>query len=127
MSLTVLEFGKTDIENVMAQLSDSDVDALAFGAIELAATGKILRYNATEGAITGRDPKAMVGQNFFTDVAPCTDTAEFRGKFIEGVRKGDLNVMFEYLFDYKMVPTRVKVHMKKALVGDSYWIFVKRV
>lgn len=127
MSLTVLEFGKTDIENVMANLSDADVDALAFGAIELDATGKVLRYNATEGAITGRDPKAMIGQNFFTDVAPCTDTPEFRGKFTDGVRTGDLNVMFEYLFDYMMKPTRVKVHMKKALVGDSYWVFVKRV
>ncbi|GFZ89717.1 hypothetical protein GCM10011497_19090 [Elstera cyanobacteriorum] len=127
MTLTVIEFGKSDIENTIAQLSNAEVDSLAFGAIELDATGKILRYNATEGAITGRDPKSMVGNNFFRDVAPCTDTPEFRGKFTEGVARGDLNVMFEYLFDYKMTPTRVKVHMKKALVGDSYWIFVKRV
>jgi photoactive yellow protein len=35
--------------------------------------------------------------------------------------------MFEYVFDCRMAPTKVKIHMKKALVGDSYWIFVKRL
>ncbi|WP_281256387.1 hypothetical protein [Arsukibacterium tuosuense] len=33
-----------------------------------------------------------------------------------------MNTMFEYTFDYEMKPTRVKVHMKKAMVGDSYWV-----
>jgi hypothetical protein len=59
------------------------------------ASGTILKYNATEGAITGRDPKAVLGRNFFRDVAPCT--------------------------------TKVKVHMKRALSGETFWIFVKRV
>jgi len=31
------------------------------------------------------------------------------------------------VFDYNMAPTKVKVHMKKALVGDTFWVFVKRV
>jgi photoactive yellow protein len=35
--------------------------------------------------------------------------------------------MIEYTFNYQMKPTKVKVHMKKALVGDSYWVFVKRL
>jgi len=35
--------------------------------------------------------------------------------------------MFEYTFDHQMKPTRVKIHMKRAISGDTYWIFVKRV
>ena len=89
-------------------------------------SGKILKYNAAEGDITGRKSTDVIGKNFFTDVAPCTDTPEFSGKFKEGVASGNLNVMFEYKFDYKMLPTKVKVHMKSALDGNSYWIFVKR-
>jgi photoactive yellow protein len=127
MSLAVVEFDKDDIQNTISRLSDAEINGLAFGAIELDRTGKILRYNAMEGQITGRDPKDMVGKSFFTDVAPCTNTPDFKGKFDAGVAKGDLSVMFDYMFDYQMKPTRVKVHMKKSIIGDSYWVFVKRV
>ncbi len=125
--MEVVRFGNDNIANTLASMKDGDIDKLAFGAIQLDQTGKILQYNAAEGDITGRDPKAVIGQNFFKDVAPCTNSREFRGRFDEGVQNGDLNTMFEYVFDYAMKPTKVKVHMKKALVGNSYWIFVKRI
>ncbi|MFP4182626.1 MAG: photoactive yellow protein [Thiohalospira sp.] len=121
-----VQFGTDDIENTLAKMKDGDLNNLAFGAIQLDGDGNILQYNAAEGDITGRDPKAVIGKNFFKDVAPCTDSKEFSGRFKEGVKNGDLNAMFEYTFDYQMQPTKVKVHMKKALTGDSYWILVKR-
>ena len=122
-----VEFGRDSIENAVSRMSAAEIDGLAFGAIELDSKGTILRYNAMEGQITGRDPKASVGKNFFTEVAPCTDTPMFRGTFDKGAREGKLDVLFEYVFDYQMTPTKVKVHMKKALVGDNYWVFVKRL
>lgn len=125
--MQLIEFGKSDIENAISKMNGKDIDGLAFGAIQLDASGRILQYNAAEGAITGRDPKAVLGKNFFTEVAPCTNTPRFRGEFDKGVRAGDLNVMIEYTFDYEMRPTKVKVHMKKALAGDTYWVFVKRL
>lgn len=126
-TMQYVEFGTSDIENALGKMSTSEIDRLAFGAVQLDAAGRILQYNAAEGAITGRDPKAVVGKNFFTEVAPCTNTAAFKGVFDKGVRSGDLNTMIEYTFNYQMKPTKVKVHMKKALVGDSYWVFVKRL
>lgn len=125
--MDVLKFGEDNIENTLAKMSDSQLDKVAFGAIELDATGKILKYNAAEGDITGRNPKEVIGKNFFRDVAPCTSRPGFKGKFDEGVKNGDLNTLFEYVFDYNMQPTKVKVHMKKALNGDSFWVFVKRM
>lgn len=125
--MDILQFGSDDIENNLANMSDQDLDKLAFGAIQLDATGKVLQYNAAEGGITGRDPKSVIGKNFFKEVAPCTQSKEFQGRFQEGVKSKNLHAMFEYVFDYKMQPTKVKVHMKKALVDDSYWIFVKRL
>lgn len=122
-----LEFDSTDIENVMSRLSSVEIDRLPFGTIQLNAAGTILQFNLMEGKITGRDPTKMIGRNFFTDVAPCADTPTFKGAFDEGVRTGTLNVVFEYTFDYVMTPTRVKVHMKRALTGDSYWLFIKRL
>lgn len=122
-----VEFGASEIDNVLSRMTGADIDQLAFGAVQLDAAGRILQYNAAEGAITGRDPKAVVGKNFFTEIAPCTNTPTFKGAFDKGVKQGDLNAIFEYTFDYQMRPTKVKVHMKKALVGDSYWVFVKRL
>ena len=119
-------FGKTDVENVLAKMTDAQLNKLAFGAIELDAAGKVLKYNAVEGAITGRDPKAVIGKNFFTEVAPCTNRPEFKGVFDAGVRAKNLNTMFEYVFDHLMKPTKVKIHMKQAILGQSYWVFVKR-
>ena len=124
--MEILRFGQDAIENEISNMSDREIDNLSFGAVQIDNTGKILKYNAAEGDITGRKSTDVIGKNFFTDVAPCTDTPEFSGKFKEGVASGNLNVMFEYKFDYKMLPTKVKVHMKSALDGNSYWIFVKR-
>ena len=127
MNMHIVAFGATDIDNRLAQMSTRELDSLSFGAIQLDGAGNILAYNAAEGAITGRDPQAVIGQNFFKDVAPCTNQKGFRDKFDEGVRSGALNAAFEWTFDYNMKPTKVQVHMKKAAVGDKYWVFVKRL
>ena len=127
MSLNIVGFGKDDIENVLAKMSATEVDQLAFGAVQLDAKGTILRYNAAEASITGRDAKGVIGKNFFRDVAPCTNSPTFKGVFDQGVQAGNLNTMFEYVFDYKMAATKVKIHMKKAISDGSFWIFVKRL
>ncbi len=125
--LNIISFGADDIENVLSKMNQDELNQLAFGAIQLDSDGTILSYNTAEGQITGRNPEEVIGKNFFTEVAPCTRSPEFYGKFKEGVKSKNLNTLFEYVFDYKMKATKVKVHMKKALVGDSYWIIVKRV
>jgi photoactive yellow protein len=35
--------------------------------------------------------------------------------------------MFEYAFDYKMAPAKVRVHMKSASMEEGIWIFIKRL
>lgn len=126
-TIKTVAFGKADVANVLAKMGDAQLDKLAFGAVELDGSGRILKYNAVEGAITGRDPKSVVGKNFFTEVAPCTNRPEFKGVFDAGVRSNDLNTLFEYVFDHQMKPTKVKIHMKRAISGNTFWIFVKRV
>jgi photoactive yellow protein len=125
--LNVVAFGKDDIENVLGKMSEVEINRLAFGAVQLDAAGKILTYNAAEASITGRTAATVIGKNFFLDVAPCTNSPAFKGVFDAGVKEGKLNTLFEYVFDYNMAPTKVKIHMKKAMSGNSFWIFVKRL
>ena len=126
-NLNVVAFGKNDIENALGKMSEFEINQLAFGAVQLDSAGKILTYNAAEASITGRDAASVIGKNFFQDVAPCTNAPTFKGVFDAGVKSGDLNTMFEYVFDYNMAPTKVKIHMKKAMSGNTFWIFVKRL
>jgi photoactive yellow protein len=125
--MELLTFGSDNIENILASMTDEQVDALAFGAIRLDAAGTVLQYNATEADITGRQVEEVLGKNFFMDVAPCTNRSEFKGRFDEGIQTGYLNAIFEYVFDYQMQPTRVKVHMKKGMADQHTWVFVKRL
>ena len=126
-TMTRIEFGQADLDNVMARLSAVEIDTLPFGAIQLSAAGVVLSYNQTESVITGRRKEAVIGRNFFNEIAPCCNKPGFRGVFDAGVAAGNLNAMFDYVFDYRMNPTRVRVQMKAALTGDSYWVFVRRL
>lgn len=53
--------------------------------------------------------------------------AKLSAREIDQLAFGDLNAMFEYVFDYNMTPTKVKIHMKKAISDGTFWIFVKRL
>ena len=116
-----------ELDNVLARMDPKEIDGLAFGAIQLDGKGKILSYNTAEGQITGRNPKDTIGKNFFTEVAPCTNSPKFFGVFKAGVAAGNLNTMFEYIFDYKMTPTKVRVVLKKAISAPTFWVIVRRV
>ena len=121
-----ITFGAADIENRLAGLSAEELDKIAFGIVQVDRNGTILAFNAVESSITGHDRVAVIGKNFFTDVASCTDVTGFRGKFDTGVRAGDLNVVFEWHLGEDTAPI-VQVHMKKAARDGVFWIFTKRL
>ena len=89
----------------------NDINVLPFGVVKMDLTGKILEYNMAEAELTGTDPAWAVGKNFFDEVATCTNTPAFYGKFAEGVKKGFLNAVFNYSFTHSETPIRVRVHM----------------
>ena len=107
------------------RMSPEELDELPFGAIRLDRNGTILKYNMTESKLTGRDPKRVIGRNFFTDVAPCTNVQSFAGRFREGVAKGDMHVIFPYRFDFEMAPRDVTVTLFYSQQTDTAWVFVR--
>jgi photoactive yellow protein len=113
-----------DLESI-GRMNEQELDGLPFGAIRLDKDGKVLSYNAAEGKITGRDPKVVIGKNFFMDVAPCTNVQAFAGRFREGVAKKDMHVIFPYRFDFEMAPRDVSVTLFYSKQTDSAWVFVR--
>ena len=113
-----------DLESI-DRMNETELDGLPFGAIRLDKDGKVLSYNATEAKLTGRDPKRVIGRNFFTDVAPCTNVQAFAGRFREGVAKKEMHVIFPYRFDFQMAPRDVTVTLFYSQQTDSAWVFVR--
>lgn len=125
--MEILTFGSWSLEQALADLAPTDLDHLAFGVVKLDCEGYILAYNQTEGEITGRKPEAMLGKHFFDEVAPCTQSSEFCGRFQEAVEEGSINVYFEYIFDHQMRPTKVQVRLYKNQQEAAVWLFIKRL
>lgn len=109
----------------ITRMDEQQLDALPFGAIRLDANGTVLSYNHAESQLTGRDPKRVIGKNFFTEVAPCTNVQVFAGRFREGMAKKQLHAIFPYRFDFKMAPRDVTVTLFYSQQTDSAWVFVR--
>ena len=113
-----------DLESI-EKMPEKELDALPFGAIRLDRDGKVLSYNQTEANLTGRKKENVVGRNFFTEVAPCTNVQAFAGKFREGVARGEMHEIFPYRFDFKMAPRDVTVTLFYSKGTESAWVFVR--
>ena len=107
--MEILHLENINLAQVLPRISD--INVLPFGMVKMDLTGKILEYNMAEAELTGTDPAWALGKNFFHEVATCTNTPDFYGKFVEGVSKGFLNAVFNYSFTHCEVPIRVRVHM----------------
>jgi photoactive yellow protein len=116
--------GRGEIERIQGY-GEAELDQLPFGAIRLDREGTILSFNQAESDLSGRKKENVLGKNFFTDVAPCTNVQEFAGKFREGVQAGKLHTMFPYVFDYKMDPRKVWVTLFYSNETDTAWVFVR--
>lgn len=76
------KLGVFPVENLY-DLSESDLDRLPVGAVALDASGRVTSYNIAEQQMSGRTRQQVLGRNFFTEVAPCTNVRELAGRWRE--------------------------------------------
>jgi photoactive yellow protein len=123
--MEIMKYENYDLKTIVDRIPEKIRDDLPFGLIKLDLNGTIMEYNMAEAELTGFRAEEVIGRNFFLDVATCTQTPEFYGKFREGVDKGLVNVQFDYMFDTNMTPTTVRVRM--AQLGNFVWMTVRRL
>ena len=114
-----LSFDDVELSDVLARIPRKCRDRMQFGIIELDFKGTIVAYNMGEAKVSGRNASDMIGKNFFTDIAPCTKTPEFYGRFKAGVTSGTFSARFDYLFDFEMEPRAVRVSMMSSKIDDE--------
>lgn len=110
----------------LPNLSAAELDALSIGIVKVDDKGTIQMYNKEEGRIGNVNPSSVIGKNFFTQVAPCTNNRLFFGKFKDGVATGALSFSMPYTFTYKIKPTNVLIQMYRDNGTNSNWIIVKQ-
>ena len=105
-------------------MDPAQLDQLPFGAIRLDASGKIRGYNRFESRLSGLDPNGVIGKNFFTEVAPCTNVQSFAGRFREGVAKGELHAVFSYYMNFNP-PRDVTITLYFHKATGNAWVLIK--
>ncbi|MEO8540620.1 MAG: hypothetical protein ABI577_12850 [bacterium] len=96
-------------------LAAEEADRLPYGRIVLDAANCVIAYNRAEADLSHRLPSAVLGKNFFTGVAPCTNVQALAGWVAQARLKGrpdrtETDFVFEFPFG------RAFVHM--ALIYD---------
>jgi len=114
------------IAGEIGSMTLAGIDELPFGAIKVDHKGVVLIYNRFEEKFANRNREDVVGRNFFSEVAPCTKVKAFHGAFEEGVRRRNLNEVFDFKFEFPTGSKAVRIRMSYATTPapEGVWIFV---
>lgn len=108
-------FNAFDLEKIQ-RLHGEELDSAPFGVIVVDRSGTIIEYNAYERNLAGLGVRAVIGRNFFTDVAPCTAIRDFQGRFGAFLDSDATSIEpFEFVFAFSRGPQRVSVVFVRLL------------
>lgn len=115
-----------DVRHVDAA-PDAEVDALPFGVIALDGSGTVLRYNLFESRLARLDRNQVVGRNFFSEIARCTRTETFEGRYKRMLAAASVGASetFDFVFGFAFGEQHVTVEMVLAAPGRVY-LFINR-
>jgi photoactive yellow protein len=112
----------------LVDVSFDKLDALPFGAIVVDLNGTIVAYNQYEARLARQDRDAVLGKNFFQDVAPCTAVRSFEGRMLTFASgKKTVGERFNYFFPFAHGPVDVTITFLKLREKDQILIAVERI
>jgi photoactive yellow protein len=120
----VPDFEEPHLALAVEKLSLDQVHALHFGAIQLDASGQAIFYSDTERRLSGYR-RTVLGRDFFLEIAPCMNNANFRGRIDRAIAAGRLDIRFGYIADLPAGTTDIEVRIQAASSGGC-WIFLRR-
>jgi photoactive yellow protein len=105
---TRLAFDDPQAFAVLAHAADPWLDTLDFGVIKLDPRGVVTAYNLRESLLSGYEPTAVVGREFFKDIGPCMNNPQVAGRF-EGVELLDATVETVFRMRLRRIPVRLRL------------------
>ena len=92
-------------------LSETELDALPFGAIRLDAEGRVRSYNMAESELARRPKADVVGKLFFEEVAPCTNVHAFKGVLDALTQAGGGSEYLDFRFEFPWGSADVRIRI----------------
>lgn len=123
--MTVVSFDQPDLARAVETLTAVEIDALPFGAVRLDRDGRVVLYSEAEARLSGFGSRPRIGLAFFTEIAPCMNTEQFRGRAEKAIAAGTLNVEFTHIGDFDDRDRELTVKIQSAADG-GLWIFLRR-
>lgn len=75
-------------------------EQLPVGVVLLDDAGRVVHYNRYEEQLAGRKREAVLGKEFFREVAPCMNVRELGGRFYAEIGRRTLGVQLEFAFPF---------------------------
>ena len=120
------QLDKTEVRKAVRTNSFENLNRLAIGAIEVDKNGRILEFSEAESKLSDLSKEEVIGKNFFTEVATCTNYGEFKSNFNEIVEGEREEATFDFLLTHLSPPVKVRVMLKRSVIDQNYWIIIKR-
>jgi len=103
------------------------LDDLPFGAIVVEYDGTIVAYNQYEARMAHMQREAVIGRNFFRDIAPCTAVQAFEGRMRAFLSLPDhVSESFDYFFPFVHGSVDVTITFIKLAGKKQILIAVER-
>ena len=118
---TLPAFDAPDLLATLCQLDAEALNGCAFGVVGMDAAGAVVQYNAYESRRAGMSAERVLGRNFFTEVAPCTNNYLVATRY-EG--EPAIDDVIPYVFTLRMRPTPVQLRLLKALGAERMYLLV---
>jgi photoactive yellow protein len=117
-------FNDPELLDRLEASDDATLDMAPFGIIAMAEDGAVTGYNATESRYAGLTSERVLGRHFFTNVAPCTNNFMVAQRF---ETEPALDAVIDYVFTFRMKPTKVKLRMLKQPNRRRMYLVVERI
>ena len=100
-----------------------ELDTLPYGVIAMSLDGTVEAYNLAESKLAGLTPERVIGKNFFSSVAPCTNNFMVAHRF---QTEADLDAVIDYVLTLRMTPKKVHMRMLRRHDASRMFLVIQR-
>ena len=118
-----MEFRQPDAHAVLDSSSELELDAMPFGVVRLDHAGVVTAYNSAERAGSGLRPAHVIGRHFFTQVAPCMNTALVAQRY---ENEPELDATLACVLALRMKRTPVHLRLLQSATRANAYLLVER-
>ena len=115
------QFADPGVLDALASMAPSVLDELPFGVIAMHVDGTVTDYNLREAAFSGLTPSRVIGRNFFTEVAPCTNNFIVADRMRDEV---EIDATVDYIFSVRLKPTPVTLRLLRSASCTRMFLLV---